>query len=117
MNEKDIEYLRHISDEIDFLFAQCENLTFRDLTDNDVLQRASVRSLEVIGEAVKNLSDDYKEQHPSVEWKKIAGFRDILIHHYFGIDLKVVWDVIKRKLPLLEKVVKTSIKGMADSNA
>jgi len=110
VNERDIEYLKHIKDEIDFLTAQCKNISIHDFLGDPLLQRASVRSLEVIGEAVKNLSEDFKKQHPSIEWKKITGFRDILIHHYFGIDWEVVWDVIEHKLPELDRVIRTSIE-------
>ncbi|MEO0071179.1 MAG: DUF86 domain-containing protein [candidate division WOR-3 bacterium] len=64
---------------------------------------AVVRNLEVIGEAVKKVSDEIKDKYPEVEWKKIAGLRDILIHDYFGIDTDIIWDVIQNKLPTLIK--------------
>ena len=64
---------------------------------DDILKRACVRSLEVIGEAVKNLPEDFKDEYPELEWKKIAGIRDKLIHHYFGVDWDIVWDVIQNK--------------------
>jgi uncharacterized protein with HEPN domain len=92
-------FLRHILDEIEFLANQCAELQFHELVADEVLKRASVRSLEVIGEATKNLSEEFKEKYPVVEWKKIAGMRDKLIHHYFGINWDIVWDVIKNKLP------------------
>lgn len=57
-----------------------------------------MRSLEVIGEGVKNLSEDFKADHPEIEWRKIAGMRDMLIHHYFGVDWQVVWNVLEKKL-------------------
>ncbi len=57
-----------------------------------------MRSLEVIGEGVKNLSEDFKADHPDIEWRKIAGMRDMLIHHYFGVDWQVVWNVLEKKL-------------------
>jgi len=60
-----------------------------------------LRSLEVIGEGVKNLSEDFKVDHPEIEWRKIAGMRDMLIHHYFGVDWQVVWNVLEKKLPQL----------------
>ncbi len=60
-----------------------------------------MRSLEVIGEGVKNLSEDFKVDHPEIEWRKIAGMRDMLIHHYFGVDWQVVWNVLEKKLPQL----------------
>lgn len=60
-----------------------------------------VRNLEIIGEAAKNIPSQIKEKHPEIEWKKISGLRDILAHEYFGIDLDVVWDIVKNKLPIL----------------
>ncbi len=66
-----------------------------------------MRSLEVIGEAVKNLPVEFKEQYPDVEWKKIAGMRDMLIHNYFGVNYKVVWDVVKNQVPDLRKKIES----------
>ena len=63
---------------------------------------AVIRNLEVIGEAVKRLPEQIRGQQPDIEWKKIAGLRDILIHEYFGINVEVVWDVIQHKLSGLE---------------
>ncbi|MGA2677481.1 MAG: HepT-like ribonuclease domain-containing protein [Methanobacterium sp.] len=59
------------------------NYEFQDLMTDPVLERACLRSLEIIGEAVKNISDDLKNENPEIEWRKIAGLRDKLIHHYF----------------------------------
>ena len=67
---------------------------------------AVIRNLEIVGEAIKKLPGELREQHPQIEWKKIAGLRDILIHEYFGIDAKIVWDLIQNKLPILEKQVR-----------
>lgn len=107
---RDEAFLRHILDEITFLDEACRELEFHELMENEVLKRACVRSLEVIGEAVKNLSEDFKERHPEVEWKKISGLRDRLIHHYFGVDWEIVWDVIKDRLPDLEQKIKRLAK-------
>lgn len=63
---------------------------------------AVVRNLEVIGEAVKKLPEEVRNRYPSVEWKKIAGLRDILVHEYFGIDIEIVWDILQKKLAPLE---------------
>ena len=109
MNENEA-FLRHILDEIEFLANQCRGLQFQELMEDEVLKRASVRSLEVIGEATKNLSEEFKDKYPVVEWKKIAGLRDKLIHHYFGINWDIVWDVIENKLPDLEKEIRILIE-------
>lgn len=109
MNENEA-FLRHILDEIEFLANQCRGLQFQELMEDEVLKRASVRSLEVIGEATKNLSEEFKEKYPVVEWKKIAGLRDKLIHHDFGINWDIVWDVIENKLPDLGKEIRILIE-------
>ncbi len=72
---------------------------------------AVIRNLEVIGEAVKRLPEGVRNQQPDVEWKKIAGLRDILIHEYFGINVEVVWDVIQHKLSALEEAAKKLLGG------
>jgi uncharacterized protein with HEPN domain len=104
---KDETFLKHIFDEIDFLETQFNELEFQDLMADPVLQRACLRSLEIIGEAVKNISDDLKNENPEIEWRKIAGLRDKLIHHYFGVDWEIVWNVIKTKIPEIKKILKT----------
>jgi uncharacterized protein with HEPN domain len=68
---------------------------------------AVVRNLEVIGEAVKQLPADVRSREPAVEWQKIAGLRDILIHQYFGVDVEILWDVVETKLPGLEGAVRS----------
>jgi uncharacterized protein with HEPN domain len=70
---------------------------------------AVVRNLEVIGEAVKKLPEDLRARHPALEWKKMAGLRDILIHEYFGLDAEIVWDIIQNKVPALDRVVRTML--------
>ena len=68
-----------------------------------------VRNLEVIGEAVKKLPEDLRAQYPSLEWKKMAGLRDILIHEYFGLDSEIVWDIVKNKVPTLNQAVRAML--------
>lgn len=92
-----------IVDEITFLSNQTATLSEDQFMRDEVRERAFARSLEIIGEAVKNIPDDYKSSHTEINWKSFAGLRDKLIHHYFGVDYTLVWDVIKNELPTLKE--------------
>jgi uncharacterized protein with HEPN domain len=98
-------FLKHILDEIDFLTRGTEDIKFEDFIKNEILKRACSRSLEIIGEAVKNLSPDFKKRYKETDWKKIAGLRDKIIHYYFGVNWDILWDVIKNRLPELKEQV------------
>jgi uncharacterized protein with HEPN domain len=100
-------FLKHILDEVDFLLKETEGMGFEEFMKNEVLKRACSRSLEIIGEAVKNLSTDFKRRHKDIEWKKIAGLRDKIIHYYFGVNWDILWDVIKNQLPKLKEQVES----------
>jgi len=75
-------------------------------------QDAVVRNIEIIGEAVRNLSMEFRTAHPEVEWPKIAGIRDRLIHQYFSVDWDILWDVVKDKLPGLRIQVQRILDEM-----
>ncbi len=78
---------------------------------------AVVRNLEVIGEAIKNVPSEVRDQHPQVPWERIAGLRDILIHHYFGIDADIVWDIVANKLPELKQQIQAILREPGQSSA
>jgi uncharacterized protein with HEPN domain len=99
MSKDSKEFLRHIQDECLFLISISENLLFDDFIKNETLKRAVVRSLEIIGEATKKIPADVKVKWNSIQWKNIAGMRDRLIHDYMGVNYKIVWDVLKNKIP------------------
>jgi uncharacterized protein with HEPN domain len=92
-------YLMHIREEIDFVLRHTNTIDKNTFLSDETLTRAIVRSLEIIGEATKKLPPDFKLLHPQIEWKKIAGTRDVLIHDYFGVDWDIVWDIVVNKLP------------------
>ena len=97
-------YLKHIRDatvQINSYTAEGEESFFKE----KIIQDAVIRNLEIIGEAVKNLSPDIRKRKPNVPWSRIAGMRDVLIHEYFGVDLKTVWDVVENRLPDLLRQV------------
>ena len=100
----DRAYLQHIRDAIDDVkgYASAGRAAF---FDERMRQDATLRKLEVIGQAVKNLSDAMKSRQPDVPWKQIAGMRDKVIHDYFGVNLEIVWAVNEKELPKLERAV------------
>jgi uncharacterized protein with HEPN domain len=98
-------YLKDIFESILRIEKYSENLSFAGFLENQLIQDAIVRNLEIMGEAVKNIPTDVQNRNPEVEWKKIAGLRDILIHAYFGIDKDIVWDVVKNKVPSLKEKI------------
>ena len=71
---------------------------------------AVIRNLEIIGEAIKNIPDHVRNNHHKIEWRKIAGLRDVLIHEYFGIDEDIVWEIIEDKLPHLKRQIQEILK-------
>jgi uncharacterized protein with HEPN domain len=99
------EYLKHILDEVEFILIESRGLTEEEFARDEVLKRAFSRSLEIIGEAAKNLPKEYKNVNKGVDWKSLAGLRDRLIHHYFGVDYGIVWDVVINELPELRKKI------------
>jgi len=100
--KRDALYLRHILDETVFLREVGKELTYDGLLADPVRQRAIVRSIEIIGEATKNVSEGLKEQHPEIPWRLIAGSRDKLIHAYFEVD----WNILENEVPALEQGVR-----------
>ena len=78
-------------------------MTLEEFRSDRKTLHAVVRNLEVIGEAVKSVPPEMRQLHPHVPWQRIAGLRDILIHHYFEIDIDIVWDIVQNKLPELNQ--------------
>ncbi|MBN1447293.1 MAG: DUF86 domain-containing protein [Bacteroidetes bacterium] len=99
------DYLRHIHLETAFLQSSCANINFDSFVTDEVLQRAVVRSLEIIGEASKKIPDSFRNEHPEIDWRAMSGMRDRLIHAYFGVDYELVWDVVLHRIPALRKQI------------
>ena len=105
------DVLRHILVEAEFLNGVRETLTREALEHDAVLQRAVVRSLEVIGEASKRVPAQIRDANTDVEWRAMARMRDRLIHDYFGVDLDIVWRVIQVNSPALQQEVRRILEG------
>lgn len=104
--KRDEVYLQHILDAINRIIAYTEDGKDAFLK-NSMMQDAVIRNLEVIGEATKALSKETREQHQNIPWDDMAGMRDVLIHHYMGVDLEIVWDVSQSKLEDLRSQIQS----------
>ena len=90
---------------MDFLTENCADLEMQDLMKDKVLSRACLKSLEIIGEASRSISEDLKKAHPEIPWRRMNGMRNKLVHHYFGVDWEIVDDVLKNELPDLRSKI------------
>lgn len=102
-------YIRHILICIEKIQRYTTDMSESQFLSNEIIQDAVIRNFEVIGEATKKLDLDFHEKHPNIEWKKIAGMRDKLIHDYIGVDLWAVWMVVEKILPELKKDIRSII--------
>lgn len=95
-------FLKHILESIQEIEKYTRSISIDDFAEDIKTQDAVMRRMEIIGEAVKNLSNDFKNKHKNINWKEIAGMRDVLIHEYFGVDIDVVWGTVIKDLPELK---------------
>lgn len=114
MSHYPLEYLHHILEEIMFIESETRDLSKTDFLSNETLKRSFVRSLEIIGEAVKKIPQEFRDSHPDIDWKRIAGMRDRLIHDYLGVDYTIVWDAVTNKLPELKDKVQNILNQEAE---
>jgi uncharacterized protein with HEPN domain len=103
-------FVEHILDSIKKIKEFTRGISKKKFEKDIKLQDALIRRIEIIGEAVKNLPVNFKDKYTEIPWTEIAGMRDKLMHHYFGIDLNTVWKTLKEDMPELEKVIEKIIK-------
>ncbi|WP_456418414.1 HepT-like ribonuclease domain-containing protein [Methanocaldococcus infernus] len=113
MSKRDAKaFLWDILKSIEKIEKWSKNIEFDEFIKNDLLQDAIVRNLEIIGEASKYIPEDIKNKYPQIPWKRIVGFRNIVIHKYFGIDYEIVWFIIKNELPTFKTTIEKILKEL-----
>lgn len=114
MSRSWVFYLEDILESARRVQRYTEGLTVEQFHSQDVVFDAVVRNLEIIGEAAKHLPPDARAMMPTVDWNKVAGFRDVIVHGYFGLDMHVIWDVVQSKIPALLTSVEHALHLVKD---
>lgn len=94
--------IQHIIDAIGEIETYLSNADISTFLENSMMRFACIKQMEIIGEASKHITDELKSKYPEIEWSQIIGMRNVFAHEYFGIDSSLVWEIIKRDLPVLK---------------
>ena len=105
MHKDDLVYIDHIKRCIQKIKQYIKGHNKEQFIDNELIQDAIARNFEIIGEATKHLSNEFKDSYPNIPWRDIAGMRDKLIHHYMGLDVEVIWKTIEEDIPFLDQAL------------
>ena len=98
-------YLEDMQESCLRILRYSEGFTYKQFIQDDLVYDAVLRNIEIIGEAAKNIPEEFRLEHTEIDWRRIAGMRDIVVHHYFSIHNEIVWDVVANKIPsLLEQI-------------
>jgi len=113
MTKTPLLYISHIFDAINSIQNQMKGITREQFENSELLQGFVERKLEIIGEATKRISDDFKQKHPNIPWKDMAGMRDVLIHQYTKVDEDIVWKTITQKLDPLKVSIESILEEIS----
>ena len=105
-------FLKDIQTHAKRIHAYTENLSMHEFFKDNKSYDAVMRNIQIIGDAIKHLPVEVRKEYKTVDWKKAAGLRDIVVHEYFGVNRDIIWDVIKNKIPELETEVKKILKAI-----
>lgn len=106
---RDLAWLLDMLQAAEKVMEYAQDLTEDKFMANSLHQDAIIRRLMIIGEASKRVSSEFRNEHPEIPWKKIGGFRDVLVHDYFHVDLKKVWDIVQQDLPTLVRILRAMV--------
>ena len=104
-------FLKHILESIEWIEKDTEGMQKDDFLKNVPIQDAVIRRIEIVGEAIRNLPPDIKEENKDVSWQDIMDMRNKIIHEYFGVDLELVWEVVKKDTPELKQQVEAILSS------
>lgn len=110
MSRDESLYLADIQESCEKVMRFTKGMTYKEFVHDDLHFDAVLRNLEIIGEAVKNISEETRQKYPHIKWCKIAGFRDIVAHGYFGVNEETVWDIVENETPTLLKAVRVMLE-------
>ena len=113
MTDRNIRlYLKDILESTEAIEKFVKDIDFDEFKKNDIVSSAVIRKFEIIGEATRNIPQEVRKKYPDIPWKTMVGFRDKLIHFYFGIKYDIVWETIKSKIPELKRHIKKVLKDL-----
>lgn len=116
MKKDDTVYLQHILDAIEQIEEYLKGVSVKRFLQTRLLQDGVVRQLEIIGEASRNLADEFRQTHPEVPWGEIVGLRNRIIHAYFNVNLQIVWEIVQNDLPPLKQQVERILRMLDEEH-
>jgi len=102
MKEEFLDYIEDIIEAMDDAMSFVERMDYDDFAKDRKTIYAVIRAIEIMGEAVKKIPESVKNRYPEIPWRDMAGMRDKLIHEYFGVNLRAVWNTVKKDIPNLK---------------
>ncbi|RPI16643.1 MAG: DUF86 domain-containing protein [Ignavibacteriae bacterium] len=109
MKKDDLMFLYHMNESVNLIMEFVKDIEYSDFSVNRMIQSAVIREIGIIGEAANRISNEFKNEHDDINWKKIVGMRNRLIHDYFGVNIKIVWETTQVRIPELGKLIKKII--------